>query len=113
MTELPVRHFTPELLGGLCEGCQQPIPAALAGETRHPTCELDWPALKIASEQALRLAGYVMPPETPLPPELEHRRQIGYAARQYGTSTSDPLGREGPGWKRGANGLPVKVKEDD
>lgn len=113
MTEPGVRHFTADTLGGLCEGCQQPIPAALAGDTRHPTCDLDWPALKIASERAIRLAGFTMPPESPLPAHLEHRRQVGYAARAYGTATSDPLGREGPGWKRGKNGLPVRIKEGD
>jgi len=32
---------------------------------------------------------------------------------RYGTATTDPLGREGPGWKKGANGLPVKVKDQD
>ena len=30
---------------------------------------------------------------------------------RYGTATSDPLGREGPGWHIGPSGLPVKDKE--
>jgi len=30
---------------------------------------------------------------------------------RYGAATTDPRGREGPGWHKGANGLPVKTKE--
>lgn len=29
---------------------------------------------------------------------------------KYGTATTDPLGREGPGWTKGKHGLPVRVK---
>lgn len=44
--EAPTRHYGPHNLGGICETCKTPIPAALAGmmET-HPTCEPDWPTL--------------------------------------------------------------------
>lgn len=33
--------------------------------------------------------------------------------REYGTATTDPLGREGPGWLKGKNGLPVRDKSYD
>lgn len=29
---------------------------------------------------------------------------------RYGTATTDPLGRDGPGWHTGPSGLPVKDK---
>lgn len=31
---------------------------------------------------------------------------------RYGTATTDPLGREGPGWHKGKNGLPTRTKGD-
>jgi hypothetical protein len=31
---------------------------------------------------------------------------------RYGRATTDPLGREGPGWTKGRNGLPVQTKGD-
>lgn len=49
----PEPYYTPDKLGGLCEGCGNPMPAALAGQTRHPTCELDWPALNLSLKRAL------------------------------------------------------------
>ena len=33
--------------------------------------------------------------------------------RVYGTATTDPLGRDGPGWTTGRNGLPSRVKSND
>ena len=33
--------------------------------------------------------------------------------RVYGTATTDPLGREGPGWHKAKNGLPVRDKNYD
>jgi len=29
---------------------------------------------------------------------------------RYGAATTDPLGREGPGWRKGDNGLPILRK---
>jgi len=48
----PQRHYGPDDLGGLCEGCGTAIPAALAGMTRHPTCIPEWPTLLEASRAA-------------------------------------------------------------
>jgi len=56
-------------------------------------CDCDWSVPRSAAWLAHR----VMPP-----------RQ-----RVYGTATTDPLGREGPGWHKGKNGLPVRGKSDD
>lgn len=49
----PEPHYTPDMLGGLCEGCGNPIPAGLAGETTHPACDPDMPALVVALKRAL------------------------------------------------------------
>lgn len=50
----PGRFYTPDRLGGLCSECRNPIPAALAGVTMHPTCHPDWSQLVKASQQAAR-----------------------------------------------------------
>lgn len=51
--EPPRRHYTPDTLGGLCETCGQPMPAALAGERTHATCDPDFPPLNAALHRAL------------------------------------------------------------
>lgn len=48
----PAPLYTPDLLGGLCETCGKPIPAALEDST-HPTCDPDWPALAMSLRRAL------------------------------------------------------------
>lgn len=52
--EEPPRHYGPDDLGGLCDECGNPLPAALAGLTTHPTCDPDWPPMHAALERALR-----------------------------------------------------------
>lgn len=42
---------------------------------------------------------------------LQHRRLPYPDQSRYGKATTDPRGRYGPGWKQGAAGLPVRVKE--
>jgi hypothetical protein len=50
----PPRHYTPDHLGGLCEACKAPLPAALAGlEVTHPTCDPDWPPMLAALKREL------------------------------------------------------------
>lgn len=49
----PEPLYTPANLGGLCEGCGNPMPAALAGETRHATCDLEWSALVVGHKRAV------------------------------------------------------------
>jgi hypothetical protein len=46
------------------------------------------------------------PPPAPLPPT-----EAPTSSDRYGRATTDPLGREGPGWTKGRNGLPVKTRE--
>lgn len=41
---------------------------------------------------------------------LQGRRLPAPDQSRYGSATTDPLGREGPGWHRGPSGLPVKDK---
>lgn len=54
-------------------------------------CDCDWTKPKTAAE-------------------LRHRHLPEPDQSRYGTATSDPLGREGPGWQKGKNGLPVRIK---
>lgn len=42
---------------------------------------------------------------------LQLRTLPGPDQSRYGTATTDPLGRDGPGWHKGKNGLPVKDKQ--
>lgn len=44
---------------------------------------------------------------------LQHRVLPAPDQSRYGTATTDPLGRDGPGWRTGKNGLPVRNKTDD
>lgn len=40
------------------------------------------------------------------------RRVLPYPDQnRYGTATTDPLGREGPGWHKGPSGLPTRSKQ--
>lgn len=48
-----------------------------------------------------------MPPEWQL---LADRVLTPVDQNRYGHATTDPLGRDGPGWHKGKNGLPVKDK---
>lgn len=50
------RHYGPDNTGGLCDECGGPMPAALAGDTRHLTCDPDWPALVKRSQRAVAKA---------------------------------------------------------
>lgn len=43
-TVSPGRHYTPDLLGGLCEVCRTSIPAALDVSV-HPACDPRMPEL--------------------------------------------------------------------
>jgi hypothetical protein len=50
----PPRHYPPDQLGGLCEECRTPLPAALAGlEVTHATCDPDWPPMLAASKREM------------------------------------------------------------
>lgn len=64
---------------------------------------------RCADHTPARMAGRAEPPRGPGWPAQAAPRP----PRAYGTATSDPLGREGPGWKyRTRNwGLPSKVKD--
>lgn len=61
--------------------------------------------------------GWVDQTAIPLPPEwqiLADREPAVPDQSRYGTATTDPLGRDGPGWhKNPKTGLPVKDKESD
>lgn len=48
-----------------------------------------------------------IPPPAPLPATAPRT-----SPDRYGRATTDPLGRDGPGWHKGRNGLPVKTKGD-
>lgn len=52
-------------------------------------------------------------PKTWTAANMAHRVLRGPDQSRYGTATTDPLGREGPGWKTGTHGLPVRVKATD
>lgn len=56
-------------------------------------CDCDWDDPK--NWNAKTLAHRVLPPPD---------------QTRYGTATTDPLGRDAPGWRKGSGGLPVKVK---
>jgi hypothetical protein len=50
----PPRAYPGDQLGGLCEACKTPIPAALAGlETTHATCDPDWPPMLAAFKREM------------------------------------------------------------
>ena len=79
---------TTDVRGYLCGlRCPAHTPAALAGRPEADPAPL------------LTMAGLALQP-------LSHRLRLV----EYGPATSDPLGRQGPGWKVGKNGLPVRVK---
>jgi len=50
----PRRVYGPDNLGGLCEGCGEPMPAALAGTLTHPTCDPEWPELDALGDRSER-----------------------------------------------------------
>lgn len=41
---------------------------------------------------------------------LQHRALRVPDQSRYGTATTDPLGRDEPGWHKGTHGLPVKTR---
>jgi hypothetical protein len=59
----PRQHYTKDQLGGLCQGCGNPIPAALAGMLTHPTCDPEFPALNVSLKRALARRRATTPPE--------------------------------------------------
>jgi hypothetical protein len=59
----PDPYYQRDQLGGLCQGCGNPIPAALAGMLTHPTCDPEFPALNVSLKRALARRRATTPPE--------------------------------------------------